>query len=103
MNITDIDDKIIKKAIESNVEFSKISREMEAEFSKTPCHHYAKLEPTNIGNEDLLAEGEGALTSADAAQEKKDKKDFALWKKIKEEKEPAWDSPWGKGRPGWHI
>ena len=34
MNITDIDDKIIKKAIESDVEFSKISREMEAEFFK---------------------------------------------------------------------
>lgn len=28
--------------------------------------------------------------------------DFALWKKAKED-EPAWDSPWGKGRPGWHI
>ena len=28
--------------------------------------------------------------------------DFALWKKAKE-KEPSWDSPWGKGRPGWHI
>jgi len=28
--------------------------------------------------------------------------DFALWKKAKED-EPSWDSPWGKGRPGWHI
>ena len=28
--------------------------------------------------------------------------DFALWKKAKPE-EPAWESPWGKGRPGWHI
>ncbi|MFH1093624.1 MAG: cysteine--tRNA ligase [Candidatus Omnitrophota bacterium] len=33
---------------------------------------------------------------------KEDPVDFALWKKAKEE-EPAWDSPWGKGRPGWHI
>ena len=33
---------------------------------------------------------------------KKDPLDFALWKKSKEN-EPAWDSPWGKGRPGWHI
>jgi len=33
---------------------------------------------------------------------KKDVLDFALWKKSKEG-EPAWDSPWGKGRPGWHI
>ncbi len=34
--------------------------------------------------------------------EKKDPLDFALWKKAKPG-EPAWDSPWGKGRPGWHI
>ena len=34
--------------------------------------------------------------------EKKDPLDFALWKKAKEG-EPSWDSPWGKGRPGWHI
>ena len=35
-------------------------------------------------------------------EKKKDPLDFALWKKAKEG-EPAWDSPWGKGRPGWHI
>ncbi len=34
--------------------------------------------------------------------EKKDPLDFALWKKAKLN-EPSWDSPWGKGRPGWHI
>ncbi len=34
--------------------------------------------------------------------EKKNPKDFALWKKSKED-EPFWESPWGKGRPGWHI
>ncbi|MFA5200122.1 MAG: cysteine--tRNA ligase [Candidatus Omnitrophota bacterium] len=33
---------------------------------------------------------------------KQDSLDFALWKKSKEA-EPSWDSPWGKGRPGWHI
>ena len=33
---------------------------------------------------------------------KKDPLDFALWKKAKDD-EPFWDSPWGKGRPGWHI
>lgn len=33
---------------------------------------------------------------------KKDPLDFALWKRSKEN-EPAWESPWGKGRPGWHI
>ena len=35
-------------------------------------------------------------------QEKKNPMDFALWKKAKEG-EPYWESPWGKGRPGWHI
>ncbi|MHA1830757.1 MAG: arginine--tRNA ligase domain-containing protein, partial [Candidatus Helarchaeota archaeon] len=34
--------------------------------------------------------------------EKRHKKDFALWKK-KKEGEPSWKSPWGEGRPGWHI
>ncbi len=35
-------------------------------------------------------------------ENKKDPLDFALWKASKEN-EPSWDSPWGKGRPGWHI
>ncbi len=35
-------------------------------------------------------------------EKKKDPLDFALWKKSKDN-EPAWESPWGKGRPGWHI
>jgi len=35
-------------------------------------------------------------------ENKKDPLDFALWKKSKEN-EPSWDSPWGDGRPGWHI
>lgn len=39
---------------------------------------------------------------ADFADEKKSEKDFAIWKKAKEG-EPTWDSPWGPGRPGWHI
>ncbi len=34
--------------------------------------------------------------------EKEDVRDFALWKAAKPE-EPAWDSPWGRGRPGWHV
>ncbi len=38
----------------------------------------------------------------DVNEEKKDPLDFALWKKAKEG-EPFWESPWGKGRPGWHI
>jgi cysteinyl-tRNA synthetase len=41
-------------------------------------------------------------TRIETAEDKLDPLDFALWKKSKEN-EPAWDSPWGKGRPGWHI
>ena len=47
-----------------------------------------------------MAEGEGALGGE--AAEKRHKNDFALWKSSKPG-EPAWDSPWGRGRPGWHI
>ena len=38
----------------------------------------------------------------DVDEEKRDPRDFALWKRAKPG-EPEWDSPWGKGRPGWHI
>jgi cysteinyl-tRNA synthetase len=47
-------------------------------------------------------EQEAADTDDAAAGEKEDPADFALWKAMKPG-EPAWDSPWGKGRPGWHI
>ncbi len=63
------------------------------------CHHYGKLKPSSVGNLDLLAEGEGALSSG---RGKECEFDFALWKKSRPG-EPAWYSPWGRGRPGWHI
>jgi cysteinyl-tRNA synthetase len=44
---------------------------------------------------------EGARVDVDE-YEKEEGADFVLWKKAKED-EPSWDSPWGKGRPGWHI
>lgn len=56
---------------------------------------YGKL--SNQRREDLL---EGTRFEVDPA--KRDAADFALWKKAKPG-EPAWDSPWGSGRPGWHI
>lgn len=62
-------------------------------------HEYAKLAPWSRGNKALLAEGEGALTSYSS---KRSPEDFALWKASKAG-EPAWPSPWGQGRPGWHI
>jgi cysteinyl-tRNA synthetase len=48
-----------------------------------------------------LQEGEGDLAQGKES-EKKSSSDFALWKSSKKG-EPAWDSEWGKGRPGWHI
>ena len=65
-------------------------------------HLYGKLVPQDKNqNLEALQEAEGAL-SKDTFEEKKNKGDFALWKASKKD-EPFWDSPWGKGRPGWHI
>jgi len=47
--------------------------------------------------EDYIADQDTAF-----GEDKLDVRDFALWKKMKEG-EPYWESPWGKGRPGWHI
>uniref|UniRef100_T1IU98 Cysteine--tRNA ligase, cytoplasmic n=1 Tax=Strigamia maritima TaxID=126957 RepID=T1IU98_STRMM len=69
-------------------------------FNQHPNHRYAKLVPEAFGDTNALDEGEGDLS--DRLSEKKNKTDFALWKTSKPG-EPAWDSPWGKGRPGWHI
>ena len=157
MNITDLDDKIIRKAMESKppVEFTEISRLYETKFlddmkrlnvalpdmitrvseymdeiiefiakiiengyayeangsvyfdvmkfNKEPNHTYAKLEPNSVEAEGMMEEGEGVLANVEeTAKEKRDPKDFALWKKSKPG-EPLWDSPWGQGRPGWHI
>lgn len=56
---------------------------------------YGKLSNRNL--DDLRAGERIAINDA-----KKDPLDFVLWKAAKPE-EPSWDSPWGKGRPGWHI
>ena len=65
-------------------------------------HIYGKLVPQDKNqNLEALEEAEGALSKG-TFDEKKNKGDFALWKASKKD-EPFWDSPWGKGRPGWHI
>ena len=61
-----------------------------------------KLQTSSELQDELLAEGEGVLADKNEAENKRDKKDFALWKKSKPG-EPQWDSRWGPGRPGWHI
>ena len=71
-------------------------------FSKK--HKYAKLmSRCSEGDEDglLTRNCEGILLQGKRPQ-KKHPKDFILWRKS-DEGEPMWDSPWGKGRPGWHI
>ena len=144
-NFTDVDDKIIKKAIEEGVPAEEISKRYIAECKKdmegmnikpATTHplatqeiggmiemiseliekgyayekngtvyyrtrkfaEYGKLSHKNLddlqgGNRSLLVSGE---------DEKEDPLDFVLWK-PKKEGEPAWQSPWGEGRPGWHI
>ena len=56
-----------------------------------------KEHANNSEEEDYLVDQDTAF-----GEDKLDKRDFALWKKMKEG-EPYWESPWGKGRPGWHI
>ncbi len=50
---------------------------------------------------EMVQEGAGGRVT-ETGSGKKNHRDFALWKSAKEN-EPSWDSPWGKGRPGWHI
>ena len=64
-------------------------------FAVRKYEEYGKLSGRNL--DDMQA---GARVDVD--NRKQDPMDFALWKSAKPG-EPAWDSPWGKGRPGWHI
>ncbi len=64
-------------------------------FAVRKFPEYGKLSKRSL--DDLQS---GARVEVD--EKKRDPLDFALWKSAKPG-EPAWDSPWGKGRPGWHI
>ena len=142
-NITDVDDKIIERAIQNNESIGDLTQRtiasMQEDFAqlglvlpntepratdyipgmigmiegliqKGHAYHspggdvffavrtfpeYGKLSNKNI--DDL---NPGARIAEDDS--KKDPLDFVLWKSAKEG-EPSWDSPWGQGRPGWHI
>ncbi len=141
-NFTDVDDKIIKKAMEEGVDASEISekfikeceKDMHALNVKEATHHpkateeidgmiemiqelidkgyayekngtvyfrtrkfdhYGQLSNKNL--DDMMAGIRIAVSD-----EKEDAMDFVLWK-PKKEGEPSWPSPWGDGRPGWHI
>ncbi|XP_066983899.1 probable cysteine--tRNA ligase, mitochondrial isoform X3 [Macrobrachium rosenbergii] len=138
MGVTDIDDKIIKRAHEMKVDFRELSKFYEEEFfadmdrlrvlrpSLAPrvTEHVPfitafiqkildnKLAYTVSDGSvyfDTVAFGRyGKMTPLDGSVDtkesgiKKSPRDFALWKGAKPG-EPYWESPWGRGRPGWHI
>ncbi|MFZ2488130.1 MAG: cysteine--tRNA ligase [Anaerolineae bacterium] len=142
MNFTDVDDKIINRALESGVEPMSISERYINEFKRhieelriLPATAYPRVSETMPEIIDMVqtlhekqyaypAEGDvyfrvrqdddyGKLsrrkledvltgTRVEVGDVKEDVNDFALWKGQKPG-EPAWDSPWGPGRPGWHI
>ena len=144
-NFTDVDDKIIKKAIEEGTTSDVISKRYIEECKKDMAgmnvkpatkhplateeidgmiamiqkliddgyayvkngtvyfrarkfEGYGKLSHKNL--DDLQSGGRSLLVTGE--DEKEDSLDFVLWK-PKKEGEPAWESPWCEGRPGWHI
>jgi len=65
-------------------------------FAVRSYPHYGELSHQDV---DQMDQGEGI----EGAERKRDPLDFALWKGHKSDEDTAWDSPWGRGRPGWHI
>ena len=107
-----LDPTIRPKATEENDEMIKLVSELierghayevdgDVYFSVRSYAHYGQLSGRNIdemeaGHRELRADGQGL------EERKQDPLDFALWKAAKPG-EPSWESPWGLGRPGWHI
>ena len=72
-------------------------------FKVSSFDHYGRLSRVKERELQLGSALSGKVHAADS-DEKEDVSDFALWKAHKpEDGENAWDSPWGRGRPGWHI
>ena len=69
-------------------------------FSLQRFPHYGRLSGVHLGDGSARQAAFGRLEEDE--YDKEDVRDFALWKATKPG-EPAWDSPWGPGRPGWHI
>ncbi|MCW2962695.1 MAG: cysteine--tRNA ligase [Thermoleophilia bacterium] len=67
-------------------------------FRVTRYEQYGKL--SNRTLDDMIA---GSRDDLDGGEHKQDPLDFVLWKATKPTEDSSWDSPWGKGRPGWHI
>ena len=141
-NVTDIDDKILHKAIHEEIPWWQVAMKYERAFTDAydalnvmpPTYEpratghitqMIQLMEKLIENGSAYAPGNGdvylevrklkeyltlsnqklddLLPSEDADLEfKKDPRDFALWKAAKKD-EPSWPTPWGDGRPGWHL
>src|SRR3989304_4561228 len=91
-NITDIDD-MIQRLIGNGMAY--VATNHDVFYAVNLFRHYGELSGKRI--EDLHA---GERVEIDTA--KRDPLDFVLWKSAKPG-EPYWNSPWGPGRPGWHI
>lgn len=85
--------KLIEKLIQNKKAY--ITKSGDVCFSVKSFAEYGKLSNKDIDN---LMSG----ARVDVNEEKDSPLDFVLWKKAKDN-EPFWESPWGKGRPGWHI
>lgn len=83
---------IVKGLVDKGIAYV-VDGDVYFEVSKFP--EYGKLSKRDI--DEMMA---GARVEVD--ERKKDPIDFALWK-VSKEGEPSWESPWGHGRPGWHI
>ena len=146
MNITDVDDKTIKRSFDENIPISELTKKYTGRFFEDlkvlkilPADNYPKA--TNhvpamvrmienlVKNKNAYIADDGSvyfaidsyhdygqLINLDFSQQKRSNRiladeytkekpqDFVLWKSWKEkEGDIFWDSPWGKGRPGWHI
>ncbi len=84
--------QVIQKLIDKKLAYVS---ENDVFFEVRKFKNYGKLSHKKIDELDMGARIE-------INEKKKDPLDFALWKSAKPD-EPFWDSPWGKGRPGWHI
>jgi cysteinyl-tRNA synthetase len=142
MNLTDVDDKIIKKANEEKRNPNEVAKDYinyffedvaklrikTADVYPKATEHMSEIIDMikNLEQKDFAYNNEGNVfynvkkfdgygklsgkntedlevgARIEINEEKKNPLDFALWKKAKDG-EPYWESPWGKGRPGWHI